>query len=176
MNKQELDLKGAVRTIEDFPSPGIQFKDITPILGNPKLLRRAVDELVEPLVGEGITKVVGIESRGFILGSGVAHALGAGFVPVRKEGKLPYRTVREEYELEYGTDVIEMHEDAITPGDVVLIHDDVIATGGTASACARLVTRCGGELKAFSFLVELTFLKGRERLPSGIDAYSVLKF
>ncbi len=176
MNKQELDLAAAVRTISDFPSPGIQFKDITPILGNPKLLRRAIDELVEPLIGEGITKVIGIESRGFILGSGIAHALGAGFVPVRKEGKLPYRTVREEYELEYGTDVIEMHEDAIGPGDVVLIHDDVIATGGTASACARLISRSGGELRAFSFLVELAFLKGRDRLPPGVDTYSVLKF
>ncbi|MDX1430500.1 MAG: adenine phosphoribosyltransferase, partial [Rhodothermales bacterium] len=126
--------------------------------------------------GEGITKVIGIESRGFILGSGVAHALGAGFVPVRKEGKLPYRTVREEYALEYGTDVIEMHGDAVDGGDIVLIHDDVIATGGTAAACARLIERCGGRLKAFSFLVELTFLNGRDRLPPGIDVHAVIKF
>ena len=175
MSNQEFDLEGAVRTIRDFPSQGIQFKDITPILSNPKLLRRAIDELVEPLVGEGVTKVIGIESRGFILGSGIAHALGAGFVPVRKKGKLPYTTVREEYALEYGTDVIEMHEDAISAVDVVVIHDDVIATGGTASACARLVERCGAQVRAFSFLVELKALNGRAILPEGVDAHSVLK-
>lgn len=175
MNKQIADLEDAIRTVPDFPSPGIHFKDITPILGNAKLLRRAIDELVEPLVGEGVTKVIGIESRGFILGSGIAHALGAGFVPVRKQGKLPHRTVREEYTLEYGTDAIEMHEDSVSDTDVVVIHDDVIATGGTAAACARLVRRCGGRVRAFSFLVELVALEGRSRLPSGIEAFSVLK-
>lgn len=169
-------LAAAVRTISDFPEPGIQFKDITPILSDPKLLRQAVDMLVEPLVGEGVTKVVGIESRGFILGSSIAHALGAGFVPVRKKGKLPHRTVVETYELEYGVDTIEMHEDAIHESDVVIIHDDVIATGGTAAACHRLVERCGGHTRAFSFLIELSFLNGKKKLPEGVDMHAVLRY
>ena len=134
-------LKEAVRNVPDFPTAGIQFKDITPILKDVSLLRLAVQELARPYAGLEISKVVGMESRGFILGAMLAAELGAGFVPVRKKGKLPYLTISEEYELEYGTDILEMHIDAIDSGDRVLIHDDVIATGGTAAATGKLVNR-----------------------------------
>lgn len=154
-------LASAIRTVPDFPKPGIQFKDITPILADPELLRRTVDALVEPYFDQGITKVLGIESRGFILGAMLAERLGAGFVPVRKKGKLPAATLSEAYDLEYGSATIEIHADAVAAGEKVLIHDDVIATGGTAAATARLVKRMGGRLAGFSFLLELDFLKGR---------------
>ena len=159
----------AIRTIPDFPKPGIQFKDITPILKDVTLLRSAVDILGDPFDGKGITKVVGMESRGFIMGAMLASRLGAGFVPVRKKGKLPYKTMAEEYELEYGTDVLEMHVDAIEPGDKVLIHDDVIATGGTANATGRLVQRANGSIVGCCFLIELSFLNGRDKLSSITD-------
>ncbi len=167
-------LEQAVRTVPDFPKPGIQFKDITPILNDPDLLRQAVEALGAPFRDDGITKVVGIEARGFILGAMLAHHLDAGFVPVRKHGKLPYRTVAAEYELEYGTDRIEMHVDALSPGDRVLIHDDVIATGGTAAACYRLAAHNGAEVIGYAFLLELTFLHGREALQDGLKVHSVL--
>ncbi len=167
-------LEQAVRTIPDFPKPGIQFKDITPILGDPVLLCQAVEALGAPYLDDGITKVIGIEARGFILGAMLAQFLGAGFVPVRKRGKLPYETVAVEYELEYGTDVIEMHVDAIEPTDRVLIHDDVIATGGTASACYRLASGSGAEVVGYAFLMELTFLQGRRVLKDGLRVHSVL--
>ena len=169
-------LSTAVRTIADFPSPGIQFKDITPILADARLLRQAVDGLAEPWRDRGITKVIGIESRGFILGAMLADELNAGFVPVRKQGKLPFTTIRETYELEYGTDTIEMHIDAVSGQDLVLVHDDVIATGGTAAAAHRLVLFAGARVAGFSFLVELGFLDGRSRLPVEADFHTLLSY
>lgn len=169
-------LAAAVRTIPDFPQPGIQFKDITPILADAHLLRQAVDGLAEPWRNHGITKVIGIESRGFILGAMLADELGAGFVPVRKQGKLPFTTIRETYELEYGTDTIEMHIDAVSERDLVLIHDDVIATGGTAAAAHRLTRFAGARVAGFSFLVELSFLDGRMRLPADSDIHTLLSY
>lgn len=157
-------IEAAVRTIPDFPKPGIQFKDITPILKDVSLLKQSVEVLAEPYQGQAITKVVGMESRGFILGAMLAARLGAGFVPVRKKGKLPYKTISEEYALEYGTDELEMHIDAIEAGDNVLIHDDVIATGGTAEATGRLIQRANGSIVGCCFLIELSFLNGREKL------------
>ena len=170
------ELEQAVRTIPDFPKPGIQFKDITPIFSHPMLLREAVGVLAAPFVDQGITKVLGIEARGFILGGMLAQHLDVGFIPVRKKGKLPYTTVSETYELEYGTDTIEMHIDAVEPGDRVLIHDDVIATGGTAMATCRLAGHNGAEVVGCSFLVELGFLKGREKLDADLHVHSVLKY
>lgn len=167
-------LRAALRTIPDFPEPGIQFKDISPILADPALLRSAVRALSEPFAPEGISKVVGIESRGFLFGTSMADWLGAGFVLARKPGKLPAETVREEYALEYGTDALEVHADALQPGDRVLVHDDVIATGGTAAATARLVERLGAELVGFSFLIELNALRGRHKLPSDVPVHVVL--
>ncbi|MFQ5570142.1 MAG: adenine phosphoribosyltransferase [Rhodothermales bacterium] len=167
-------LEQAIRTIPDFPKPGIQFKDITPILNDPLLLCQAVEALAAPFVNDGITKVIGIEARGFILGSMLARHLGAGFVPVRKRGKLPYETVTAEYALEYGTDVIEMHVDALEAHDRVLIHDDVIATGGTAAACYRLAQHTGAEVVGYAFLLELGFLQGRAMLEEGLMVHSVL--
>ncbi|MEM1268793.1 MAG: adenine phosphoribosyltransferase [Bacteroidota bacterium] len=163
-------LAAAVRTIPDFPSPGIQFKDITPILADPALLQRSVEALVKPYFDQGITKVIGIESRGFIFGAMMAERLRAGFVPVRKAGKLPAETIAGSYDLEYGSATIELHVDAIQPGEKVLIHDDVIATGGTAEAAARLVERSGGTVAGFSFLVELSFLDGRSRLTERVES------
>lgn len=168
-------LEKAVRTIPDFPSAGIQFKDITPILNDPALLQLAVEALGAPFVDAGITKVVGIEARGFILGAMLAHHLGAGFVPVRKRGKLPYKTISVEYDLEYGSDVIEMHVDAVALGDRVLIHDDVIATGGTAAACYQLIDRIGADVVGYAFLMELGFLNGRAVLEDGLDVHAVLQ-
>ena len=167
-------LHAALRTILDFPEPGIQFKDISPILADPALLRLAVRELATPFAAEGITHVVGIESRGFLFGTSMADWLGAGFVLARKPGKLPAETVREDYALEYGTAAVEIHTDALGPGDRVLIHDDVIATGGTAAAAGRLVERLGAEVVAFAFLIELTALPGRKALPPGAPVHVVL--
>ncbi len=175
MSDQLLRLDAAVRTVPDFPSPGIMFKDITPLIGDPELLRIACELLAAPFADAGITKVAGIESRGFIFGSLVAQALGAGFVLVRKPGKLPAKTVRQSYDLEYGTDTIEMHADAIVAGDRVLIHDDVIATGGTASAAGDLLKAVGADVAGFSFLVELAVLGGRHRLGSR-TVHSVLTY
>lgn len=169
-------LAAAVRTIPDFPEPGIQFKDITPILADGALLRAAVDGLADPWRDHGITKVIGIESRGFILGAMLADELDAGFVPVRKEGKLPFTTVKETYDLEYGTDTIEMHIDALSESDRVLIHDDVIATGGTAAATNRLVRFAGASTVGFSFLIELGFLDGRSLLPEDATFHSLLSY
>lgn len=168
------DLLAAIRNVPDFPSPGIQFKDITPILARADLVRQAVHLLVEPWKSEGITKVIGIESRGFILGAMIAEALDAGFVPVRKEGKLPFTTIKETYDLEYGSDTIEMHIDALSGSDRVLIHDDVIATGGTAAATFRLAEFAEASVVGFSFLVELTALKGRDALGDDVRIHAVL--
>ena len=169
-------LRDAVRNIPDFPSPGIQFKDITPILGDRDLLKQSVEALAAPYLDAGITKVLGIEARGFILGSMLAHRLGAGFIPVRKKGKLPFDIVTAEYDLEYGTDCIEMHVDALQASDTVLIHDDVIATGGTAAAAGRLVQEVGARIAGFSFLVELGFLSGRAALDADVHIHSVIRY
>ena len=169
-------LRAAIRNVPDFPTPGIQFKDITPILSDWDLLKMAVDALAEPYTDLGVTKVLGVEARGFILGSMLAHNLGAGFIPIRKQGKLPYRTFSAKYDLEYGKDCIEMHEDAVSAGDRVLIHDDVIATGGTAAAAAELARLAGAEVIGFSFLVELSFLSGRSVLKDAPRVHSVIRF
>lgn len=157
-------LRSAIRDVPDFPKPGILFKDITTLLKVPGLLGSAADLLAEPLAGRGIEKVLAVESRGFILGSLVADRLKVGFVPVRKPGKLPAARVRSDYDLEYGSDSVEMHEDAVRSGERVVIVDDVIATGGTALATAGLVQQLGGLLVSYAFLIELTFLNGREKL------------
>ncbi|HKJ06783.1 MAG TPA: adenine phosphoribosyltransferase [Flavobacteriaceae bacterium] len=153
-----------IREIENFPKEGIKFKDITTLMQNPEGLKLCLDELLTLLGNKKIDKVVGIESRGYFYGSLLAHQLNAGFVPVRKPGKLPYKTISEEYELEYGTDTVEIHIDAIEKGERVLIHDDVLATGGTAEAVCKLVERLGGEIVQCNFIMELAFLKGRDKL------------
>ena len=166
----------AVRNIPDYPKPGIQFKDITPILLDYQLMAQAVEELAEPFLKDGITKVLGIEARGFILGAALAQRLKAGFVPVRKKGKLPYITIGAHYALEYGHDTIEMHIDAIQPQDRVLIHDDVIATGGTAAAAYEIAKKVGADVVGYSFLVELAFLNGRRALDGNLRVHSVLTY
>ena len=168
-------LKSRIRHVPDFPKPGILFYDITTLLRDPAGFRSAIDQIARPFEGAGIDLVVGIESRGFILGAPVADRLGAGFCPIRKPGKLPAKTIRESFALEYGSDAIEIHQDAVTPGQTVLIVDDVLATGGTARAAASLVKQLGGRLHALSFLIELDFLKGREKL-AGERLVSVLHY
>ena len=158
------DLKQYIREVPEFPKPGILFYDITTLLQNPRALRMTVDRFSWMFTDRHIQKVVGIESRGFMFAPGVAYNLNAGFVPVRKPGKLPYETVRQSYDLEYGTDAVEMHKDAVKEGEHVLIIDDLIATGGTALAAAKLVESLGGVVSGMGFIVELTFLPGREKL------------
>lgn len=160
----EHDLKATVRIIPDYPKKGIMFRDITTLLGEPRAFRRAVDELVQPWAGLKIDKVAGIEARGFILGGAVAHELGRGFVPIRKKGKLPSKTIGQDYSLEYGVDTIEIHADAIRQGDRVLLIDDLIATGGTADAAIELIRRSGGEIVAAAFVIDLPDLGGAARL------------
>lgn len=167
------DLKKLIREVPDFPKAGIQFFDITTLLQDPQGLRDTVDRFVELFQHLEIDKVVGIESRGFMFAPVVAYDLEAGFVPVRKPGKLPWRTISQEYALEYGTDTIEMHEDAISEGERVLIIDDVIATGGTARASIDLVRAAGGDVTGLGFIIELTALGGRDRL-DGIEVHSLL--
>ncbi len=164
-----------IRDVPDFPEEGILFKDITPLLQDPETLRLACRQMADPFRGGDIDVVVGVESRGFIFGPPVALELGTGFVIARKRGKLPWETVAESYELEYGVEHVEMHRDAVAPGQRVLLIDDVIATGGTAAATADLVRRMGGEVVGSCFLIELTFLEGRKRL-DGIDVHSVLTY
>lgn len=156
--------RAAIRDVPDFPNPGIMFKDITPVLGDVSLFRDVTAALAAPYRGRGVTHVVGIESRGFILAGPIAQVLDAGFVPVRKPGKLPWRSIREEYALEYGTDALEIHQDALGSGASVLVVDDVLATGGTAGATCRLVERAGGLVVACAFMIELAALGGRGRL------------
>lgn len=170
-----MDLKQHIRSVPDFPRAGILFYDITTLLGDREGFREVVSALADPFADQGIDLVVGIESRGFILGGAVADRLRAGFVPVRKPGKLPSRAVRESYALEYGTDALEMHEDAVAHGQRVLVVDDVIATGGTAAATAALVRKLGGTVHALAFLIELAFLNGRDRL-TGERIFSVLRY
>jgi adenine phosphoribosyltransferase len=160
-----MNLKSLIREVPDFPKPGINFYDITTLLQNAAGLRAVIDDLGAAYKGKGIEIVAGIEARGFIFAPAVAYALDAGFVPIRKPKKLPAPTERVEYQLEYGTDVLEIHKDAIAPGQKVLIVDDVLATGGTAKAVAHLVEKLGGNLAGLSFVIELDFLKGRDKLP-----------
>jgi adenine phosphoribosyltransferase len=159
------DLKARIRHVPDFPKAGILFYDITTLLQDPAGFRAAVDRMAAPFEGHGIDVVVGIESRGFILGAPVADRLGAGFAPVRKPGKLPSQTLRASYNLEYGSDALEIHDDAVKKGQRVLIVDDLLATGGTAKATVDLVRRLGGEIHALAFLIELVALNGRDKLP-----------
>ncbi len=169
-----MDLKDHVRSIPDFPKPGIVFLDITTLLLEPEALKAAVDALAEPFRHDAIDKVVAAEARGFILGVPVAMLLGVGFVPVRKPGKLPAETVSESYELEYGTDAVEMHADAFGPGAKVLMIDDLLATGGTMTAACKLVEKLGGRIVGIAFVIELCFLHGRDKLP-GYDVRSLIK-
>jgi adenine phosphoribosyltransferase len=171
----ELLAKRLIRDIADFPKAGIVFKDITPVLQDPKAFREVMDRMLEYARAKQPDVVVGIESRGFIFGAPLALSLGASFVPVRKLGKLPGETVREEYALEYGTNTVEMHKDAIRPGDRALIVDDLLATGGTSAAAAMLIEKVGGEVAGLLFLVELTFLNGRDALGS-YDVDSLLEY
>jgi adenine phosphoribosyltransferase len=168
-------LKTRIRHVADFPKPGILFYDVTTLLRDPEGFRLAIDTMAEPYGGQGISLVVGIESRGFILGSAVADRIGAGFVPVRKVGKLPAATIRATYALEYGTDSLEMHRDAIERGQKVLIVDDLLATGGTARATVDLVRQLGGDVHGISFLIELVGLDGRSKLP-GENVRAVLQY
>jgi adenine phosphoribosyltransferase len=170
-----MDLKQHIRHVPDFPRTGILFYDITTLLRDPAGYRATIDLLATPYEGQGIEVVVGIESRGFILGAAVASRLGAGFIPIRKPGKLPSKALKESYDLEYGKDALEIHEDAIEKGQRVLIVDDVLATGGTARAAAELVTRLGGQLHGLAFLIELLALDGKSKL-AGQNVYSVLKY
>jgi adenine phosphoribosyltransferase len=158
------EVKARLRDVPDFPRPGIVFKDITPLLADPILFGRVINAMAAPFRGQHITKVIGVEARGFILGAPVALALNAGFVPARKPGKLPHRTVVERYSLEYGSDGLELHQDAVLKGERVIVVDDVLATGGTAEATAKLTSQLGGELVGFSFLMVLGFLEGAKRL------------
>ena len=169
------ELKRKIRHVPDFPKPGILFYDITTLLQDPIGLRRAVDSMTDPFKDQGIELVVGIESRGFIFGSAVADRLGAGFSPVRKPGKLPSATTKASYSLEYGTDSLEIHDDAVRRGQRVLIVDDLLATGGTASATSRLVKQLGGHVHALAFLIELVALNGRLKL-EGELVHTVLKY
>lgn len=170
-----MDLKKLIRDVPNFPKDGIIFKDITTLLSDSKGLSRAAEELHNLAKNKGITKVAGIESRGFILGGMVAEKLNAGFIPIRKPGKLPAEKISENYSLEYGTDSIEIHKDAIQPGDKVLLHDDLLATGGTMEAACKLVEKLGGQVVQISFLIELNFLKGRDKL-NGYDVRSVIQY
>lgn len=169
------ELKAFIREVPDFPKPGILFYDITTLLKMPQPFARLVDLLCEPYLGQSIAVVAGIEARGFIFGPAMAYKLGAGFVPIRKPHKLPAATTAVEYSLEYGHDTVEIHRDAITPGQRVLIVDDLIATGGTAAASAQLVEQLGGQVAGLVFVVELTFLNGRERL-AGYEVRSLLQY
>ena len=168
-------LKAHVRDIPDFPRPGVVFKDITPLLAAPDAFAAVIDAVAAPFAGRRIDKVIGIEARGFVFAAPVAYRHAAGFVPVRKAGKLPFNIEREEYALEYGTDLLEIHRDAIHPGERVLIVDDVLATGGTAEATLRLAERLGGEVVGLAFFIELGFLHGRDHL-EGREVHAVLGY
>jgi adenine phosphoribosyltransferase len=168
-------LKEHIRDIPDFPKPGVVFKDITPLLADVDAFRFTVDAIADHFAGSEVHKVVGVEARGFIVAAPVAYRFGAGLVPVRKAGKLPHEIESEEYELEYGTDLLEIHKDAVRPGENVVLVDDVLATGGTASASVRLVERLGGNVLGLGFVIELAFLHGRSKLP-GRDMISLMVY
>jgi adenine phosphoribosyltransferase len=173
----EFDLRSAIRTIPDYPSPGIMFRDITTLLGNARAFRRTVDELVQPWAGLKIDRVAGIEARGFILGGAVAHQISAGFVPIRKKGKLPYKRVTIGYSLEYGVDEIEMHEDGVAAGERVILVDDLVATGGTAEAAVKLLKGIGAEVLAACFIIDLPELGGADKIRKlGVPVRTLVSF
>jgi adenine phosphoribosyltransferase len=173
----EHDLKSSVRTIPDYPKPGILFRDITTLLGDPRSFRRAVDELVQPWAGLKIDKVAGIEARGFIIGGAIAHQLSAGFVPIRKKGKLPHTTASIAYSLEYGLDEMEIHVDAIKPGERVILVDDLIATGGTAEGAVKLIRQIGAEVIAACFIIDLPDIGGAAKLRAmGVPVRTLMAF
>lgn len=175
-SEQIARLTAGIRDVPDFPKPGIVFKDITPVLAHPELWDIAMSALVETAGNSRIDKVVGVDARGFIFGAAVADRLRAGFVPIRKQGKLPFASIGKAYALEYGEAVIEAHTDAVSPGENVLLVDDLLATGGTAAAAADLVRQLGGTMVGFSFLIELTFLHGRANLPDGIPVHAIVQY
>jgi adenine phosphoribosyltransferase len=171
------EIKDAIRTIPDYPKPGVQFRDITTLLGIARAFRRVIDELVEPWSVAKVDRVAGIEARGFILGGAVAHQLAAGFVPIRKKGKLPHSTVRVAYSLEYGLDEMEMHEDAVSRGERLILVDDLIATGGTAEAAVKLLRRLGAEILAACFVIDLPELGGSKKLTDlGVPVRTLVSF
>lgn len=171
-----MDLKSLIRDIPDFPKPGILFRDITTLLRDPEGLRYTIDTLAASFADASVDYVLGMESRGFIVGTPLAHKLGAGFIPVRKSGKLPAPVYTVEYDLEYGTDRLEIHQDALLPSSRILIVDDLIATGGTAGATAALVQQVGCEIVGFGFVIELTFLEGRKKLPAGVPIVALVQY
>jgi adenine phosphoribosyltransferase len=172
-----MNLKDTIRTIPDYPKKGIMFRDITTLLADARAFRRAIDELVQPFAGSKVSKVAGIEARGFILGGAVAHQMSAGFIPIRKKGKLPHETVSIAYSLEYGVDQMEMHKDAVVRGEKVILIDDLIATGGTAEAACRLLTRMGAEIVAACFIVDLPELGGAKKIEKlGIPVRVLMQF
>ena len=171
------DLKSLIRTIPDYPKAGIMFRDVTTLLGDARGFKAAIEQMAAPYLEAGVQAVAGIEARGFILGGAVADKLGCGFVPIRKKGKLPWKTIGQEYTLEYGVDIIEMHEDAIRKGERILLVDDLIATGGTAEAAAKLVRRSGGEIVGACFIVDLPELGGVRKLAGmGIESHALVAF
>ena len=170
-------VKGYIRTIVDFPHEGIMFRDVTTLFADPRGFRMAIDQMLHPYAGQRIDKVVGLEARGFILGGAIAHQLGTGFVPIRKKGKLPGRTISQDYKLEYGEAIVELHDDAIQAGERILLVDDLLATGGTAEAGIKLVERLGGEIVGCSFIVDLPALGGRDKLIAmGMDVQVLCEF
>ena len=172
-----MDLNSAIRTIPDYPKPGIMFRDVTTLIGDARAFRMAIDRMVQPWAGAKIDRVAGTEARGFILGGAVAHQLSVGFTPVRKKGKLPYRTIRETYELEYGEDAIEIHVDAVQEGDRVLLVDDLIATGGTAEASIKLLQRAGATVVGAAFVIDLPDLGGAKRIEElGVPVSSLVAY
>ncbi|MFZ1103032.1 MAG: adenine phosphoribosyltransferase [Hyphomicrobiaceae bacterium] len=171
------DLKSLIRTIPDYPKTGIMFRDVTTLLGHAEGFRAAIQQMTAPYAGSGVQAVAGIEARGFILAGAIADRLGCGFVPFRKKGKLPWKTIGQEYTLEYGVDIIEMHEDAIEPGERILIVDDLIATGGTAEAAVKLVQRSGGKVVGATFIIDLPELGGMGRLAAlGVSGHALMAF
>ena len=177
MTSLQDSLVASIRTIPDYPKPGILFRDITTLLGDARTFRRAVDELVHPYSGTGVSKIAGIEARGFILGGAMAHQLSAGFIPIRKKGKLPHSTVRVAYSLEYGVDEMEMHTDAVKPGEKVILVDDLIATGGTAEGATKLLKQMGADIVAACFVIDLPDLGGRRKLEAlGVNVRTLIEF
>lgn len=172
-----MDIKGSIRTIPDYPKKGIMFRDVTTLLGNARAFRTTVDQMVQPFAGVRIDKVAAIEARGFIIGGAVAHQLSIGFVPVRKKGKLPFKTIGQSYDLEYGTDTVEIHADALAKGENVIVVDDLIATGGTAEAAIKLIQKSGANCVGASFIIDLPELGGRKRLEAmGIKVLTLVEF